>query len=455
MEYLEQHPWRQLITKPIGNAIGLDISDEHPEWVLLDGEMVKLGSLEHELFNVVEMQKIALSLLSTETKDLRVFAHLLRTLQHSGSILDLLLGLQLFCDYVENYWKDVAPVSELKKYRLGAQIIKRFDKSREVFQQNASRLEKENANFLFERLIKLFQGDKLESELIHLSQTYCNNLNSTIEKDNDSPVVHSNVGEFKKATELPVITKPIEIDSSNERAWKNTLSKVVDYLLEKDISTVVAYQLRRHIIWSNITSLPLYEGNRTPLHSPSVDIVLEYEKSLEYPSLETWKEIEHSLTVSPYWFYGHYLSAQLASKLSYEKVSIAIKQSLSDFITRLPTLAELCFTDGTAFCPQIVVEWLFSTSEYTMELSEADNINYDNAEELEAILNRFDSVSTKDLRDSFYNQLVLAQLLEKRGFGNIAKQNYLAIYNSVKQLSVIDWENSLINLLESKLQLKQ
>lgn len=254
--------------------------------------------------------------------------------------------------------------------------------------------------------------------------------------------------------ELSVIAKPIEIDSSNERAWKNTLSKVVDYLLEKDISTPVAYQLRRYIIWNNITSLPLYEGNQTSLLPPSIDRVVEYEQSLDQPNLETWKEIEHSLTLSPYWFYGHYLSAQLASKLGYEQISLAIKQCLIDFIARLPKLAELCFNDGTAFCPQIVLEWIYFSSEKVINSSITNYADYEDEDALESVLGKFNSILSKDLRDRFYNQISLAQLLEQRGFDNIAEQSYLAIYNGIKQLSVIEWENSLTELLELKLRLK-
>lgn len=455
MEYLEKHPWRQLILTPISKDISLDISDHNPQWELLDGEMVKLGSLEHELFDIAEMQRIALSLLSTETKDLRVFTHLLRTLQHSGIILDLLLGLQLLCDYTEHYWSLTAPTSELKKYRLGVQIIKRFDKSKLFFQQNASRLEKEEAKKLLTKLIALFQGNKLEREFQQLSHDYLNHLDSVAEKSSEpalSEPVSSSSG--NSMAELSVMAKPIEIDSSNERAWKNTLSKVVDYLLEKDISTPVAYQLRRYIIWNNITSLPLYEGNQTSLLPPSIDRVVEYEQSLEQPNLETWKEIEHSLTLSPYWFYGHYLSAQLASKLGYEQISQAIKQCLIDFIARLPKLAELCFNDGTEFCPQIVREWIYFSSEKVMNSSITNYADYEGEDALESVLGKFNSILSKDLRDRFYNQMLLAQLLEQRGFDNIAEQSYLAIYNGIKQLSVIEWENSLTELLELKLRLK-
>lgn len=455
MEYLEKHPWRQLILAPIVKDISLDISDHNPQWELLDGEMVKLGSLEHELFDITEMQRIALSLLSTETKDLRVFTHLLRTLQHSGIILDLLLGLQLLCDYTEHYWSLTAPTSELKKYRLGVQIIKRFDKNKLFFQQNASRLEKEEAKKLLIKLIALFQGNKLEREFQQLSHDYLNHLDSVAEKSSEpassEPVSSSSRNSM---AELSVIAKPIEVDSSNERAWKNTLSKVVEYLLEKDISTLVAYQLRRYIIWNNITSLPLYEGNKTSLFPPSIDRVVEYEQSLDQPNLEMWKEIEHSLTLSPYWFYGHYLSAQLASKLGYEYISLAIKQCLIDFITRLPKLTELCFNDGTEFCPQIVREWICFSSEKAINPTVTNYADYEIEDSLESVLGKFNNILSKDLRDRFYNQISLAQLLEQRGFDNIAEQSYLAIYNGIKQLSVIEWENSLTELLELKLRLK-
>lgn len=451
MDYLEHHPWRQSLLNAIANDIGADIADENPDWEYLDGEMVKLGSLEHELLNIETVQKIAIALLSAESKDLRILAHLLRTLQHSGEPLELLLGLQLFTDYVEHFWQRAAPISEMKKYRLGLQIIKRFDKSALQFRHKSSRLERESAETLFEKLSQCFKGNKLEPEIQALRQSYLLN----VEKQ-DSPALQeakvSTVSSMKEKgikESGGVLAKPVEIDTSNERAWKNTLFKVVEYLSEKDVTSPISYQLRRYTMWHTITSLPIAEENKTPLSPPSADRIAEYEKALEQPTLALWKEIEHSLMVSPFWFYGHYLSAQVAEKLGYNQIVKTIKESLAEFLARLPQLSTLCFNDGSEFCPQIVLDWLSpkekvaSTATTSLEsLADCD---------IQTILMKMNERVHSDIRSQFYTQLFLAQQLEQRGLSNLARQHYLSIERAIGSFSVKEWEKTLAELLEAKL----
>lgn len=450
MDYLENHPWRQSLLNTVVNDIGADIVDEHPDWIYLDGEMVKLGSLEHELLDIEKVQKIAIKLLSTESKDLRILAHLLRTLQHSSRVLDLLLGLQLFTDYVGHFWQQAAPVSEMKKYRLGLQIIKRFDKGAAQFSQNSSRLERDAAEMLFEKLSQYLKGNKLAPEIDALRQVYL----LKIEKTNKVVLQVSDIDKVKETAEKTThsfsLSPPIEVDVSNERAWKNTLLKVVEYLSERDVTHPVVYQLRRYALWNGITSLPTAEDRKTPLAPPSQDRVATYEMALEHPTLETLQNIEHSLTVAPFWFYGHYLSAQIAAKLGYYQISMVIKNALNEFIARLPQLSTLCFNDGSEFCPKAVLAWL---SEEEKVVS-TPFLSLDNLEDndFDTLLMRLNDQVHTDLRSQFYNQLFLAQQLEKKGLINLARQHYLAIDKAIENLSVKEWEPSLVNLLTKKLE---
>ena len=84
MDLLTNNPWRVAILMPL--EIDIDI-DEDPSWIELDGEMIKLGSLGHESLNISQIQQKALTLLSTKSKDVRIMAHFLKTLQHSCLIM--------------------------------------------------------------------------------------------------------------------------------------------------------------------------------------------------------------------------------------------------------------------------------------------------------------------------------------------------------------------------------
>lgn len=451
MEYLEQHPWRKAILSNIDYLVSEEISDNNKKWEYLDGEMVKLGSLEHSLLDIKNVQDIALSLLSTDSKDLRILAHLLRTLQHSGTTLDILLALQLLYDYIDNYWKQASPKSPIKKYRLGVQILKRFESNSSSFQQNSSRIEKEAAYSLFDKLSQSLENDKLsihiqELHILYKGNDIENKIVST--KPKETSITQDNNVLIGRAS-LPII----EVDASNDRAWKNTLFKVVEYLLEKDISTPVAFQLRRYAIWSNIISLPIAENNITTLLPPIPDRVAEYELAIENPTISSWMEIEHSLTVSPYWFDGHYLSAQIAKKLGYTSVAYTIKLALGEFLERLPQLKNFRFYDNTPFLSPRTLAWVEGDKDSMNISSEHSELEILQDKDFESYLETLNSQSSNDMRDTFYEQLKLAELLEKRGFQNLSKQTYLSIYKAIENIGVKEWEKSLFVLLKNRLNL--
>ncbi|WP_109079366.1 type VI secretion system protein TssA [Aggregatibacter kilianii] len=455
MDLLIDHPWRVKILKPIDTEIDLD---EDPVWIDLDGEMVKLGSLEHESLDISSVQQKALTLLSTKSKDVRLVAHLLKTLQHSGKTTELLLGLALLADYVEAYWASAPPAQKLKKVRLAQQILKRFENMGTKFNQSASRLEKDEAKIQLERL-KHYWGD--EQKLLHdiellLSRyTFSDTVNignADTEVEKPGQPMESKIDSGNLVSQKSMVIEPLEIDQSNEKAWRNTLLKVADYLIDKDPSESVGYRLRRYAIWSNITSAPFAEGNKTQLAAISVDRVSEYKAALENVSIDLWKEVEYSLTLAPFWFEGHYLSAEIANRLGYTKVAEAIKESLRNFFERLPSLIELTFSDGTPFLPQNCQQWLaqHKATQSDMLIQNRSNQNIDDyyeKEGLEKTLQLINEQKYSDMRERVYAQLHSIKLLNKSGLHSLAKQHYATLQSALESVSVKDWEPSLFSLL--------
>lgn len=111
------------------------LKDDNPDWEYIDGGIVKLGSLAHSQLDIPELQHRGLILLASESKDFRLLAHLLRTLQHAG---DPLLALRLLALYLEHYWSVAAPQNMAHKKRFAAQVIKRFEAGVTAFAENAA-----------------------------------------------------------------------------------------------------------------------------------------------------------------------------------------------------------------------------------------------------------------------------------------------------------------------------
>ena len=473
MEVLIDNPWKEQILSPIQSEIDID---EDLEWLELDGDMVKLGSLEHQTLNISHLRHLAVQLLSTKSKDLRILAHFLRTLQHSGKVTELLIGLASFADYVENYWETSPPSQKIRKERLTQQIFKRFENMASYFSQDSSRLEKDQAKQQFARLIEFWKDNvKLKAELEQLLQRYTftdrqihqnDNVSDSSgdEKPNSGRKIiteseHStsdlrNISSEKEV--IKPIVEPVSIDTSNDRAWKNTLLKVADYLIERDFSNPIGYQLRRFAIWSLITVAPLAENDRTQLAAVSQDRINDYKVLIEKAlSSDVWKEIEYSLTLAPYWIEGHYLSAKVAERMSCPQVAKAIKESVLSFIERLPELKQLKFNDGTPFISDECSSWLYDNNEINQALVSDIQLNEQIGDyyKEQGILNTLKFINDQsytDLRSQIYAQLSSIELLEKEGLHNLAKQQYFTLEQAISPIMVKDWEPSLFTLLHDK-----
>lgn len=473
MEVLIDNPWKEQILSPIQSEIDID---EDLEWLELDSDMVKLGSLEHQTLNIPHLRHLAAQLLSTKSKDLRILAHFLRTLQHSGKVTELLIGLASFADYVENYWETSPPSQKIRKERLTQQIFKRFENMASYFSQDSSRLEKDQAKQQFARLIEFWKDNvKLKAELEQLLQRYTftdkqihqnDNVSDSSgdEKPNSGRKIiteseHStsdlrNISSEKEV--IKPIVEPVSIDTSNDRAWKNTLLKVADYLIERDFSNPIGYQLRRFAIWSLITVAPLAENDRTQLAAVSQDRINDYKILIEKAlSSDVWKEIEYSLTLAPYWIEGHYLSAKVAERMSYPQVAKAIKESVLSFIERLPELKQLKFNDGTPFISDECSSWLYDNNEINQALVSDIQLNEQIGDyyKEQGILNTLKFINDQsytDLRSQIYAQLSSIELLEKEGLHNLAKQQYFTLEQAISPIMVKDWEPSLFTLLHDK-----
>ena len=473
MEVLIDNPWKEQILSPIQSEIDID---EDLEWLELDSDMVKLGSLEHQTLNISHLRHLAAQLLSTKSKDLRILAHFLRTLQHSGKVTELLIGLESFADYVENYWETSPPSQKIRKERLTQQIFKRFENMASYFSQDSSRLEKDQAKQQFARLIEFWKDNvKLKAELEQLLQRYTftdkqihqnDNVSDSSgdEKPNSGRKIiteseHStsdlrNISSEKEV--IKPIVEPVSIDTSNDRAWKNTLLKVADYLIERDFSNPIGYQLRRFAIWSLITVAPLAENDRTQLAAVSQDRINDYKILIEKAlSSDVWKEIEYSLTLAPYWIEGHYLSAKVAERMSYPQVAKAIKESVLSFIERLPELKQLKFNDGTPFISDECSSWLYDNNEINQALVSDIQLNEQIGDyyKEQGILNTLKFINDQsytDLRSQIYAQLSSIELLEKEGLHNLAKQQYFTLEQAISPIMVKDWEPSLFTLLHDK-----
>ena len=320
------------------------LKDDNPNWEYIDGEIVKLGSLAHSQLDIPELQRRGLVILASESKDFRLLAHLLRTLQHAG---DPHLALRLLALYVEHYWAVAAPQNMAHKKRFASQVIKRFETGIEVFSQNAATAQRDALSGELAKLAQCWQSHnapELAQATDDLFALYQRAFNRAAPAPVPTPAA-SGSSPQTTATSESGVTQPsapapqIVIDSHDDKAWRDTLLKVAAILCERQPDSPQGYRLRRHALWQNITSTPQAESDgRTPLAAVSADMVADYHAQLGSADMALWQQVEKSVLLAPYWLDGHCLSAQTALRLGYKQVADAIRDEVIRFLERLPSL---------------------------------------------------------------------------------------------------------------------
>ncbi|EDT2963771.1 type VI secretion system protein TssA [Salmonella enterica subsp. enterica] len=452
------------------------LSDTDPEWEYIDGEMVKLGSLAHSQLDIPALQRRGLMLLASETKDFRLLAHLLRTLQHAG---DPLLAVRLLSLYVEHYWTVTAPPITHKK-RFATQVIKRFEAGVTSFAENAVTSQRDALLGELAKLAQCWQTNNvpelaqatddlsaLYRRAFHDATPAVSPSSSTSARAPQATGTSANTvthGAVAGSTAIAPPAPQITIDSHDDKAWRDTLLKVATILCERQPDSPQGYRLRRHALWQNITSTPQAENDgRTPLAAVSADMVDEYRVRLNNADMVLWQQVEKSLLLAPYWLDGHYLSAQAALRLGYKQVAEAIRDEVTGFLDRLPALSGLLFNDRTPFISEQTRRWLATPAgsqvgpvPATPISEETEEVRRHFSEQgLEAALLYLESLPEGEPRDQFHRQYLAAQLTEEAGMIRLAQQQYRMLFRMGLQMKLADWEPSLLEQLEQKFMAEQ
>jgi type VI secretion system protein VasJ len=250
------------------------------------------------------------------------------------------------------------------------------------------------------------------------------------------------------------------LDPANDRATRQSLLKVADLLTETSPADALGYQLRRYAIWQSITSVPpTRDGIRSDLAAVSADRVADYRESLsKSPDLALWQRIEQSLSVSPFWLEGHWLSAQVASALGHETCAEAIRTAVKAFVERLPELADMTFNDGTPFLPKAVADWMLSGPAKSGAAGGASSWEqaYDDARgvmEQKGLAPAMQLLeegleSAREPRDRFYWRLMSSQLMKDSGMKSLAQQQVQDLREQTRGMSLEDWEPGLVARLD-------
>lgn len=483
MQVIEQHPYVEQVVTPLDgeSAVGPRL-EEDADLDFLESEIMKIGSLNHADIDWGRVEHEALKILSARSKDLKVLGFLLLALQRGGDGERFALSLYLLSSVQEAWWDSGWPYPGDKGKRarkmLFTQILQRACKAVEGVSFDASL--GDGRSFCLEVLDRLraqAQQQELPIEVLEDLRRAVDKLpqaqdagSDTVSGSNSEPGKEPGSSRAEKERTSQVSSSPataqslgdLILDPGNERATRQSLLKVAEMLTNAEPDRPLGYQLRRYAIWQNITSVPpVRDGKRSDLAAVSTDRIAEYREALEKsPDSALWQRIEQSLSVSPFWFEGHQLSAAVATALGFDACADAIRTAVSEFIERLPKLADLTFNDGTPFLSPDTQDWLWSAPAHTSgPLSSSASPweqAYDSARELmtrkglAAGMQLLEDglAGAREPREQFYWRLTSVRLMKDAGLAGLAARQVQDLRQQIGGLAIENWEPALLKQLE-------
>lgn len=462
------HPWCLRLLTPLAEQPALASSEPgspittegflaDARWEYIETAMLKLGSLQHEQVDIPQVCEFALQLLEQSSKDLRLVTQLLRALLQTTDAADLTLAVQLLQLWLQHYAAPSASASGHRQQRLLQQNLQRLQtacwrleplpvQQRQQLEHHAHRLE------------ALCHADD-NSLLAAASQQLCQAIQQLPEQDPDAVINTPHPAATVLAvapeemtprpTSEPQVSLPVinlesmavfaTADPQPSRARRQALLELASQLIQHDTAHPIGYRLRRYALWSGIETLPSHSAQqRTQLAAPDADRRHDYRQGLATPTVELWQQIEQSLTLSPFWLEGHWLSAHAAQSLGYPTIAHAIAQELRQLLQRLPGLEHLAFVDGTPLLSPEGAQWLHHSSSVISTPSEDQSLHADMASIEQALQH------SSSPEQQFQLLLGMARHLEQQQNTAIAAHYYRLLQQHARQLSLAEWNPQLM-----------
>ncbi|MHA6198498.1 type VI secretion system protein TssA [Pseudomonas wadenswilerensis] len=428
----------------------------------LDHEMIKLGGLQERAIDWSFVDHSAQQYLAGHCKHFRILGHLLTVRLRMNSWRAWTEAAGALAGMVEKYWETGHPKPGATGYpgkrRMVAQYLEKLGDALPKLDRNGYAEELYKAG---QQALDSLQAMAQEARLVVPDIT---RLEGRLRQQAEvvrAPALAERSSE--RSNESQTLTDaffaPLQTSPGNERENRRSLLSTATIINQQDAYDPTGYLLRRFALWAHLAQAPpAHKERRTELLTVPQDIADDYDKALDSNRIDPdlLQRIERSVTSSPYWLRGSFLSAGIARKLEMPRVAEAIRQASERFVTRLPALTTLQFADGRAFVDDETQAWLSGANQ---EIAAGASLEYPVLREelstlldsagVESMLRSLESLQQKksDLRHGCHLMAIAADLLASRGLNWLAQGLYARARGVMESASTCAWEPELYGLL--------
>ncbi len=362
------------LVAPISEASpsGADVSFA-PEFEQLKAEMDKLTALSGGTPNWRDVDTQAVAILTTQAKDLRVAAWLCVARMQMDGYRGFAEGMSVLQGLVDNHWATMWP--EAKRARGRANLLTWLVDQCTAFleQRDVEASDGEAVKLTDDVLSKLDStlADKLGDAypgINKLRGMWRNKMRAIpAEAPAAPPPPPPSAAEPQRSAPTPSAPEPassgpaVAIPSASSgddpivtvRECGKTLVELAKMMRRADPAQAVAYRIGRTGTWMGVVQAPPAEEGRTRIPLPPVEIRKRVTAALDN---QKWMDLlmaaEDACNAYLFWIDMHRLVAVAMDALGalFMGAREVVGQEVTRFVSRVPTVPNLTFADGTPFC---------------------------------------------------------------------------------------------------------
>ncbi|AJC90880.1 TssA family type VI secretion system protein [Campylobacter subantarcticus] len=407
---------------------------------LLEEEMSKYKTLNHEKIQWDKVYEYSLDILQNNSMDMKIFAYFslscfaLNNEECFKVFLEIIIFTEkLFREKPENISKLSATLlNQKRKYK---QIIENFIGDFNKTSPKCSHATAKNLNEYFKKL-----HETLNCSFANL------NFKEEITQAKQPPLK-------SPVTQINIDIKNTKISNLNDREYRSLLNNLAIELLKNDIENTSAYSLFAEAAWGRLKTLPPHSDFITKVRYPDKNLIkMLLDKTTN--ELEQIKCFINNLSLNPFWIEGFKIFCEFLQHHEKEQPLKILVLLTSNFILKFNDITKLRFDNGELMCKEDTFNYFVKQNQDVSK----KNITTPNKNKKQKIEQMLIDINNENYNNSLFcniNSLIaMAEVFETNNMKNNAKIIHSQLIELMEKTLLKDYLSDEYNHAKNKINKK-
>lgn len=400
---------------------------------LLEDEMSKYKTLNHEYIKWNDVYKYSLEILQQHSMNIRICNYFI-----------------LSCMAL-NDEKSFKAMNELLKFL--ANILKN---SPENLYKNVNTLNTQKKKLKDMILYLISESDNLNLSYLtqittDLNHTF-NLLGEILECDFQEIQIKQNI-QASNLVSPPIINQAesqnqnLNIVSFNDREYRTFFNNLAFSILENDNENINAYAMFLEAMWGRVKNLPSHNENITQVKYPDKNLIQILLQN-NFNELEHIKHFMSNLVLNPFWIEGLKFFCEFLCNHKKLNASKFVNAMVRNFLLKFKNISSLKFSNGKLMCEEQVLNYFLKQDAKSNCTEPRISKNRHNSNTDDVLTN----INIRNHNNSLFSNLnslmEMAKFFEDKNMQNNAKILYIQIKDLMDKTLLKDY------LLEDYLEVK-